>query len=155
MKAYLYVLNTLADWEIGYITAELYSGRFLDKNKPPIQLIKIGDTDETIKTMGGISISPEDCIDNINFKENNLLILPGADTWLEERNKKIINIIPELLNRNVVVAAICGATIALAKNGILNNRKHTSNAIEILKMTCPEYTGEKNFLDKPVVTYNN
>lgn len=25
---YVYVLDTLADWEIGYVTAELKSGRF-------------------------------------------------------------------------------------------------------------------------------
>ena len=26
---YVYVLDTLADWELGYVTAELNSGRFL------------------------------------------------------------------------------------------------------------------------------
>jgi len=36
MKVYLYLLDTLADWEIGFITAELYSHRYFDveqKNK--------------------------------------------------------------------------------------------------------------------------
>ncbi len=28
---YVYVLDTLADWEIGYVTAELHSGRFFKK----------------------------------------------------------------------------------------------------------------------------
>ncbi|WP_274542687.1 hypothetical protein [Aminivibrio pyruvatiphilus] len=32
MKAYLDVLDSLADREIGYITAELHSGRFLRKD---------------------------------------------------------------------------------------------------------------------------
>ncbi|MHA2005183.1 MAG: hypothetical protein ACW960_13935, partial [Candidatus Thorarchaeota archaeon] len=40
LKAYLYILNTLADWEIAYITSELNSGRYFDKTKPPIELIK-------------------------------------------------------------------------------------------------------------------
>jgi hypothetical protein len=31
MKACLYILNTLADWEIAYITSELNSGRYFDK----------------------------------------------------------------------------------------------------------------------------
>lgn len=155
MKVYLYILNTLADWEIGYLTAELNSGRFLDKGKAPISLIKIGNTVEPIKTMGGIIITPDESIDTITFKEGDLLILPGADAWLKEGNKKIINLVPELLNQNVIVAAICGATIALAKNGIINNRKHTSNDIEFLKMVCPDYTGEKQYLNQPVVVDDN
>ena len=155
MKAYLYILNTLADWEIGYITAELNSGRFLDKTKPPIQLIKIGNTTEPIKTMGGITITPDENIDNVTLKEGDLLILPGADTWMEESNKKIMSRITELLSQNIIIAAICGATVALAKNGILDNRKHTSNDKEFLKMFCPEYTGENFYLNQPTVTDNN
>ena len=155
MKAYIYVLNTLADWEIGYLTAELNSGRYLDKKKPPVELIKIGNTTEPIKTMGGIKITPDENIDNIKFKEDDLLILPGADTWTEEENKKIIDIVSSIINEKVIIAAVCGATVALANKGILNNRKHTSNDIEVLKMFCPEYTGENFYLNQPAVTDDN
>ena len=31
---YVYVLDTLADWELGYVTAELNSGRFFKKDAP-------------------------------------------------------------------------------------------------------------------------
>jgi putative intracellular protease/amidase len=155
MKAYLYTLNTLADWEISYITAELSSGRFLDKSKPSIQLIKIGNTTDPIKTMGGISITPEESIDNIKFNEGDLLILPGADTWGEEENKKIINLIPELLDKNIIVAAICGATVALAQNKLLDNKKHTSNGKGFLKIFAPKYLGENNYLEQPAVVDSN
>ncbi|MDY9923207.1 type 1 glutamine amidotransferase family protein [Methanobacterium sp.] len=155
MKVYLYILNTLADWEIGYLTAELNSGRYLDKTRPPVELIKIGNTTEPIKTMGGITITPDENIDNIKFEEDDLLILPGADTWTEEENKKIIDIVSSIINEKVIIAAVCGATIALANKGILNNRKHTSNDIEVLKMFCPEYTGENFYLNQPAVTDDN
>lgn len=155
MKVYIYILNTLADWEIGYLTAELNSGRYLDKTRPPVELIKIGNTTEPIKTMGGITITPDENIDNIKFEENDLLILPGADTWTEEENKKIIDIVSSIINEKVIIAAVCGATVALANKGILNNRKHTSNDIEVLKMFCPEYTGENFYLNQPAVTDDN
>ncbi|MEI6091806.1 MAG: type 1 glutamine amidotransferase family protein [bacterium] len=155
MNAYLYVLNTLADWEIAYITAELNSGRYLDKAKPPIQLIKIGNTLEPIKTMGGIIITPDESVDDIIFKDGDLLILPGADTWLEKSNNKILDIVSDLINMNVIIAAICGATIALANNGLLDNRKHTSNDKEVLKMFCPGYNGEEFYINKPAVTDGN
>lgn len=155
MKVYIYILNTLADWEISYLTAELNSGRYLDKTKPSVELIKIGNTTEPIKTMGGIIITPDESIDNIRFKEDDLLILPGADTWMEEENKKIIDIVSGIINEKVIIAAICGATVALANKGILNNRKHASNDIEFLKMFCPEYTGENFYLNQPAVTDDN
>jgi putative intracellular protease/amidase len=155
MKVYIYILNTLADWEIGYLTAELNSGRYLDKTRPPVELIKIGNTTEPIKTMGGITITPDENIDNIKFEEDDLLILPGADTWTEEENKKIIDIVSSIINEKVIIAAVCGATVALANKGILNNRKHTSNDIEFLKMFCPEYTGENFYLNQPAVTDDN
>jgi len=155
MKVYLYILNTLADWEIGYLTAELNSGRFLDKTRLPVEIIKIGNTTEPIKTMGGITITPDENIDNIKFEEDDLLILPGADTWTEEENKKIIDIVSSIIDEKVIIAAVCGATIALANKGILNNRKHTSNDLEFLKMFCPEYTGENFYINQPAVTDDN
>ena len=155
MKVYIYILNTLADWEIGYLTAELNSGRFLDKTRLPVEMIKIGNTTEPIKTMGGITITPDENIDNIKFEEDDLLILPGADTWTEEENKKIIDIVSSIIDEKVIIAAVCGATIALANKGILNNRKHTSNDLEFLKMFCPEYTGENFYINQPAVTDDN
>ncbi len=155
MRIYLYVLNTLADWEIGYFTAEMNSGRYLDKSKNNAVIVKIGATKAPIHTMGGISIVPDESVDNIQFKEGDLVILPGADTWMEPGNQKIINLVPELLDKKVVVAAICGATIALANAGILNNRKHTSNDMGYLKMICQSYSGENNYLNEPAVTDEN
>ena len=155
MKVYIYILNTLTDWEISYLTAELNSGRYLDKTKPSVELIKIGNTTEPIKTMGGIIITPDERIDNIRFKEDDLLILPGADTWMEEENKKIIDIVSGIIDKKVIIAAICGATFALANRGILNDRNHTSNDMEVLKMFCPEYTGENFYLNQPAVTDDN
>ncbi|MFA6076196.1 MAG: type 1 glutamine amidotransferase family protein [Negativicutes bacterium] len=155
MKVYLYLLDTLADWEIGFITAELNSNRFLDKTKEAISIIKIGNTTEAIRTMGGISISPDECIDNIQFNEGDLLILPGADTWMDDNNQEIMAIISDLIERKVIIAAICGATIALAKKGLLNNRRHTSNDKDYLKMVCPEYSGDAYYLNEPVVVDDN
>ena len=148
-------MDTLADWEIGYLTAELNSGRYLDKTKAPTTLVKIGNTPAPVKTMGGISITPEERIDNIVFNEGDLLILPGADTWLEEANQKVLDIVSEIINKKVIIAAICGATVALAKNGILDNRKHTSNDLGFLKMICPEYFGEDYYLEQPVTCDDN
>ncbi|PKL35616.1 MAG: glutamine amidotransferase [Spirochaetae bacterium HGW-Spirochaetae-1] len=153
-NCYLYVLNTLADWEIGFITAELKSRRFIPENTK-IELLMVGNTLQSITTMGGISISPEISVEDIEFKEGDILVLPGADTWLEEENKKILDMVPDLLQKKVIIAAICGATAALAQRGLLNNRKHTSNDKEYLKMFCPAYEGILSYIDAPVAVDEN
>lgn len=55
---YVYVLNTLADWELGYVTAELNSGRFFKKGAQPISLKTVSHSKEPVKTMGGLRSYP-------------------------------------------------------------------------------------------------
>ena len=50
------------------------------------------------------------------------------------------------------MAAICGATVALAQTSILNQYKHTSNDLSYLKEACPNYTGGELYVHKPAVT---
>jgi len=149
----MYVLDTLADWEISLLIAEINSGRFLKKGIEKPQIIKVGNSLSKIKTMGGIEISPDIDVDNMNVKNGDLVILPGADTWQNGNNQKIIERIKG--NSNIIVAAICGATAALADNGILDNRKHTSNDKEYLKMVCKNYKGESFYEYKLVVVDDN
>lgn len=155
MNACLYVLNTLADWEIGYITAELHSGRGLDKSKGPVNLVKVGNTGAPVTTMGGMTLVPDLTINEITFRDGDLLILPGGDTWMEENNQKILDIVSGLMETQVIVAAICGATVALAKRGLLNRRFHTSNDKQFLLMTCPGYSGADYYRNEPAVTDGN
>ncbi|MCL2831752.1 MAG: glutamine amidotransferase [Treponema sp.] len=155
MNVFLYVLDTLADWEISYLTSEINSGRYLKKNIEKPKIIKIGKNLKSIKTMGGMEITPDICVKDIKAREGDLLILPGADTWLNGDNNEILNFVNENVNSNLTIAAICGATIGLANIGFLNEIKHTSNSLDYLKMICPNYKGEKYFCNQPIVICNN
>ena len=62
---------------------------------------------------------------------------------------------PSLIEQKVNVAAICGATVALAENGLLNKRNHTSNDKNYLKMVCPNYSGSDYYINSPVVVDDN
>ncbi len=153
-NCWLYVLNTLADWEVGYLTAELNSGRYLSRERS-IVLKTAGSSLDAVVTMGGLKISPDEMISNIDFKEGDLLILPGGDTWMEAGNQKVLSMVPGLLEKGVIVAAICGATIALAQTGVFDDKEHTSNDKGYLKMVCPEYKGEALYKEQPVAVDGN
>ena len=142
-KVYLYVFDTMSDWEYGYLIAELNSGRYFKKDLVPLAVITVGATKEMITTMGGLSIKPDISLDEWSLESKDLLILPGGTTWSEEIHQPILERIGRALNLGTIVAAICGAIEALANMGYLDTRKHTSNNLEYTRMVCPNYKGEK------------
>ncbi|EEK76908.1 type 1 glutamine amidotransferase family protein [Bacillus cereus] len=154
-KVYLYVFNTMSDWEYGYLIAELNSGRYFKKNLSPLKIVTVGVNKEMITTMGGLSIKPDILLDECTLESSDLFILPGGDTWGENIHQPILKKIGEALKLGTIVAAICGATVGLANMGYLDSRKHTSNDLEYLKMVCPHYKGEKLYEMGPVVSCEN
>lgn len=152
---YVYVLETLADWELGYVTSELHSGRFFKKNAERVSLKTVSYSKEPIHTMGGLTIVPDCLIDDIAVNETSVLLLPGADTWNDPKHGAIIEKASEFLSLGAMVGAICGATAALANLGLLDSRPHTSNGPGFLEMFSPSYKGKSFYIDNPSVADNN
>lgn len=152
---YIYVLDTLADWELGYVTAELNSGRFFRKDAPEVSVKTAAISKEPVKTMGGLTIVPDCSISDIAADEKSVLLLPGANTWSDPKHSAIIEKAGELLSAGAMVCAICGATAALANAGLLDGRPHTSNGAGYLEMVSPAYRGQKFFIDAPSVADHN
>ena len=151
-KVYLYVFDTMADWEIGYLSTEINSGRYYKKGLMPLKIVTVGINKNPITTMGGLKILPEIELKECSIEEIVALILPGGDTWTEAIHAPIIRMAEECLEKGIVVGAICGATIGLAMGGVLDQRDHTSNDLGYLKMVCPSYDGEKYYKQECVVT---
>ena len=152
---YVYALDTLADWELGYVTAELHSRRFFKKSAPEISVKTVGITAKPVKTMGGLTVIPDCIIDDIAVNEKSVLLLPGANTWDHPAHGIIIKKAAELLTADAVVCAICGATVALANAGLLDKRRHTSNGAGYLEMVSPIYKGQNFYVDNPSVADHN
>ncbi len=155
ITVYIYLLATLADWEIGSLTAELNSKRFFRPGAPQLIVKTVAVSKNPVKTMGGLTIIPDCTIDEIEMSEKTVLILPGADTWSDAENAQIIQKASVLLSKGGSVCAICGATVALANAGILNDRPHTSNGKGFLDMFSPDYKGQKFYVDQPAVSDRN
>jgi len=152
---YLYVTDTLADWEPGHVVAELRSGRYLNRSSLRYNVVLCGRTLDGITTMGGLRLTPDVLVNDIDPGAGDLLILPGADTWLDPDQEPVIAKVRGLLEGDAVVAAICGATFGLANTGLLDRRPHTSNDLAALKMFCPYYHGERFYVKEPAVTDGN
>lgn len=154
-KVYVYVLDTMADWELGYIISELNSGQFFKSNSKKFEIKTFSLTKKSIKTMGGLTVLPDITINDITIDEFDVLLLPGAYTWNNLIHKPVIDITKKFIEKGNLVGTICGATAALADEKLLDDIPHTSNSLEFLKQFSPNYNGEKNFLKDNAVLFKN
>jgi len=82
-----------------------------------------------------------------------MLILPGGSSWDLGQENEAIRLARTFLDSGHPVAAICGATAGLARDGLLDQRKHTSNSPEYLAATG--YRGHSLYEKAPAVTDRN
>jgi putative intracellular protease/amidase len=143
------VYDTLADWEVGLATAHINGGHW-QRDPGRHRIVTVGETGEAVTSMGGLRIMPDIVLDELDPQDSAMLILPGADTWLSGGNVPFARKARQFLEAGVPVAAICGATGGLAAEGLLDDRRHTSNAAEYLATTG--YRGASLYREEPAVT---
>ncbi|WP_458464599.1 type 1 glutamine amidotransferase family protein, partial [Paenibacillus sp.] len=131
------------------------SRRYFRKEIVPLQVITVGVDKHPVTTMGGLNILPHISIDECTLKGNDVIILPGGNTWMDTIHSPLLKKVADSIEKGTVIAAICGATVGLAKMGLLDSRHHTSNDLEYMKMICPDYTGETYYHTEPAVTDGN
>lgn len=147
-KAYFLVFDGLADWEAALALCEI-------NKKGDIDVITVGLSKEPVTTMGGVKIIPDGSIEDVDAERACILIAPGGDMWEQEADEKYVALFGRLHAERVPIAAICGATLALGKSGLLDDRRHTSNSLPYLKEMLPDYKGDQFYVDELAVTDRN
>jgi putative intracellular protease/amidase len=145
---YIFLFNGFSDWEISYLTPEL-------KKSEKINLKYFTIDGLEITSMGGLKITPDLSIQELDLDTISVLILPGGSAWEEKSIKGIDGLVEKLYSKNIMIASICSATTFLGQKGYLDNVKHTSNAVDYLKYIAPEYKGEKKYQSDLAVTDKN
>jgi len=154
-RVHLAVFDTMADWEVGYLTAHLTSLR----NRPEdarFRVVTVGLTQAPVTTMGGLHVVPEIALDRLDPQDSAMLVLPGGETWGADATEPFVRAAREFLDAGVPVAAVCGATYGLAAAGLLDQRRHTSNDPGFLAASgyagADHYVGEPAVIDGDLVT---
>jgi putative intracellular protease/amidase len=149
---HLFVFDTMADWEAAFAIAGI--------NNPQFQLVPgryrvttVGVSRETVTTIGGLRVLPEVVLGEVSPSASTMLILPGGQSWESGSNTEAIDKARDFVAAGVPVAAICAATLALARAGLLDDREHTSNAPEYL--TASGYRGAGLYRHVPATTDRN
>ncbi|MDX3645819.1 DJ-1/PfpI family protein [Streptomyces sp. MB09-02B] len=140
---HLAVYDTYADWETGHTTAWLARGGY------EVRTVAVGT--DAVRTIAGVRIQPDEVLGRLRPEDSSLLVLTGADLWdTGDELAPFARKAREFLAAGVPVAAICGATAGLAREGLLDDRAHTSAAPFYLAATG--YGGGERYVDADAVT---
>jgi len=142
---HLLVVDGYADWEPAHAVAELrrHGGYMIET---------VGWSREPVRSMGGLSIMPSRTVAEVKPSDVAVFIVPGGDRW--EKNgvePEIEAALKGLDAADVPIAAICGATVAIGRLGLLRGRRHTSNGLDYLRSHVPGYAEAANYEDVPAV----
>ncbi|MFF7262364.1 DJ-1/PfpI family protein [Streptomyces sp. NPDC008159] len=140
---HLAVYDTYADWETGHTTAWLARAGH--------EIRTVGPSGNPVRTLAGVRIQPDTALADLRPEDSSLLILTGADLWdAGDDLAPFARKAREFLAAGVPVAAICGATAGLAREGLLDDRAHTSAAPFYLAATG--YKGADHYVDTDAAT---
>lgn len=142
---YLLVVEGFADWEPAHAVAEL-------RRFGHYRVESVGLSSAAVRSMGGITVLPSKIVSEVEPSDVAVLILPGGDRW---EHAPVEPELEQLLKRldasNVPIAAICGATVAIARIGLLRGRRHTSNGLDYLRSQVSGYSEADKYVDAPAV----
>jgi len=142
---YLLVVEGFADWEPAHAVAEL-------RRYGHYRVESVGLSSAAVRSMGGITVLPSKIVSEVDLSDVAVLILPGGDRW---EHAPLEPELEQLLKRldagNVPIAAICGATVAIARIGLLRGRRHTSNGLDYLRSHVSGYSEADKYVNAPAV----
>ena len=102
--------------------------------------------------MGGVTVLPSTIVPEVDPADVAVFILPGGDRWEQAPvEPELADLLHRLDVNEVPIAAICAATVAIARIGLLRGRRHTSNGLEYLRSNVSDYAEAENYVDVPAV----
>lgn len=136
-SVHIIVADGFADWEPGYALAEI-------RRSGGLAVTTVGFTTAPVTSMGGLRVLPDIALADVQPDAVRLFVLPGGDLWEDETaypRAELERMLGRLRASGRPIAAICGATVAVARAGLLDDVRHTSNAKDYLIEKAPEYRG--------------
>jgi putative intracellular protease/amidase len=135
-------IDKFADWEFG-----LLSGSATDWFGA--RTVALSPSTSAVRSIGGFKLVPERGVDAKENIDLDAIAVIGADTWPSEDAPDIAPLLNATLARGGIVGGICGGTLALARAGLFEGRKHTSNGAGWIESKIGDYAGSALYQDVP------
>ena len=142
---HLFAVSGFADWEPAHALAEL-------RRSGGYRVEVVGLTMEPVESMGGLRVVPTRTLAQVDPAQVAVFILPGGDRWeTAPPEPELVALLTRLDEEGIPIAAICGATVAVARASLIRGRRHTSNGLAYLQGKVPGYLEAAQYVDAPAV----
>ena len=157
----LYILlPDFAEHEMVYLAEAVASDEYALKELPKYINKIVAPTLDPVKSIGGFRTVPDYSFDTMP-DDYAALVLIGGFGWQTPIADKVTPIVAKAIANKKIVGAICNAVSFMARNGFLNDIKHTGNGIDQLKQwgggnytNSSMYQHRQAETDKNIVTAN-
>ena len=141
-KVAVLLTQGVADWEYGVLCG-LGQGYF------GLEIRFVTPVPGEVTSMGGLVARVVDGLDLLEAWAPDALVVIGGTIWERPEAPDVVDVLRAAHQRGAVVAGICGGTLALARAGLLNAVRHTSNDAAFLGTHADSYAGSATYLEQP------
>lgn len=136
------LIDDFADWEHARLSAAIrsYFAGQVSFHTPGGQ---------AVTSMGGMKFAADHAIEDLRPEDYDALAVIGSAGWIEAGAPDISAVLRAADEAGKVVGAICAGTLAAARAGLMDHRRHTSNEPGFLEAKASGYGGGALYVDTP------
>ena len=131
-----------ADWEYGLLAAsavEWFGAK----------AVSLAPDGKPVIGISGFTLTPDRDTEAAANADLDAVAVIGSDSWAAETPPDVSDLLRSVSERGGVVGGICAGTLALARSGLLQRQKHTSNGRDWILGHLPNYAGSDFYEDVP------
>lgn len=144
----LLFIEGYADWEYGLLAASAVEWF-------GVRAVAISPHASPLTSIAGFGLNAQR---NANPEENqdlDAVAVIGSDGWAERGAPDVAPLLKAVAARGGVVGGICAGTLALARAGLFEGTRHTSNGRDWILGHEPDYVGAADYQDVPHAISDN
>ncbi|RNJ43352.1 glutamine amidotransferase [Mesorhizobium erdmanii] len=135
-------IEGFADWEYGLLAAsavEWFGAR----------AVSLTPGGRSVTGISGFRLAPDRSAGIDENADLDAVAVIGSDQWAGKTPPDVAQLLNAVATRGGVVGGICAGTLALARAGMFEQAKHTSNGRDWINGHEAGYAGDGNYLDVP------
>jgi putative intracellular protease/amidase len=135
-------IQGFADWEYGFLAASAVEW-FGAKT------VSLSPDGKPVTGISGFVLTPDRGLEPEANAGLDAVAVIGSDEWAAENPPDVSALLKSVSARGGIVGGICAGTLAVARSGLLQDQKHTSNGRDWILEKLPGYAGSEFYEDVP------
>jgi putative intracellular protease/amidase len=135
-------IEGFADWEYGLLAAsavEWFGAR----------AVSLTPDGTPVTGISGFRLAPDRSAGPDENADLDAVAVIGSEQWFGKAPPDVAELLTSVASRGGVVGGICAGTLALARAGVFEKSKHTSNGRDWINRHQAGYAGDHHYQDVP------